>query len=60
MTFVLAVIVGMVVVPLALFFANQGPGPVVIPPPNTASQAASGERATPARSPSPNPSPSHS
>ncbi len=40
-TFILTVIVGIIVVPLALYFANQGPGPVVIPPSNTASQAAS-------------------
>ena len=31
MTFVLTVIAGMIVVPLALYFANQGPGPVATP-----------------------------
>jgi hypothetical protein len=55
-TFVVTVIVGMVVVPLALFFANQGPGPVIVPPVTTASSAASPARtSTPARSPSPSP-----
>ena len=28
----------MIVVPLALYFANQGPGPVIVPPTTTASQ----------------------
>jgi hypothetical protein len=60
-TFVLTVIVGMIVVPLALYFANQGPGPVVVPPANTASQAASSaESASPATTPSPSPSASPS
>jgi len=59
-TFVLTVIVGMVIVPLALYFANQGPGPLTVPPVNTASSAASGSRAaTPAHTASPIPSPSH-
>ncbi len=30
-TFVLTVIVGMIVVPLALYFTNQGPAPVSVP-----------------------------
>ncbi len=30
-TFVLTVIVGMIVVPLALYFTNQGPAPVAVP-----------------------------
>jgi hypothetical protein len=62
-TFVLTVIVGMVVVPLALYFANQGPGAVVVPPSNTATSAASPERATAARTPTttaPSPSPKKS
>jgi hypothetical protein len=60
-TFVITVIVGMVIVPLALYFANQGPGPVVVPPVTTASSAASGTRAaTPANTNSPSPSPSPS
>ena len=57
-TFVLTVIVGMVVVPLALYFANQGPGPLTLPPQNTASSAASSVRATPTPSQSTSPSPS--
>jgi hypothetical protein len=59
-TFVLTVIVGMIVVPLALYFGNQGPGPVSAPTITTVSSArASGaQTASPARSPSP--SPSHS
>ena len=58
-TFVLTVIVGMIVVPLALFFANQGPGPLTVPPSNTASSAASGSRpATAAHTTTPTPSPS--
>ncbi len=40
-TFILTVLVGIVIVPLALYFANQGPGPLVVPPSNTSSQAAS-------------------
>ena len=62
-TFVLTVIVGMVVVPLALYFANQGPGAIVAPPSNTASSAASSERSTAARTPTttvPSPSPAKS
>ena len=60
MTFVLTVIAGMIVVPLALYFANQGPGAVATPNITTTSSArASGvETASPARSPSPSPSPS--
>ena len=54
-TFILTVLVGMVVVPLALYFANQGPAPLVLPPSNTASSAASSERASATRSPSPSP-----
>jgi len=58
-TFIVTVVVGMVVVPLALFFANQGPRPVIVPPTTTASSAASGPRtATPANTHSPSPSPS--
>ena len=46
-TFILTVLVGIIVVPLALYLANQGPGPLVLPPSNTASSAASHVRATP-------------
>ncbi len=52
-TFVLTVVVGMVVVPLALYFANLGPGPLSVPGINTVSSAASGERGTPARTTTP-------
>jgi len=38
-TFVLTVVVGMIVVPLALYFANQGPGPLATPNIPTASSA---------------------
>ena len=42
-TFVLTVIVGMVVVPLALYFFNQGPSPVpVTTTPTVSSARASG------------------
>jgi hypothetical protein len=63
-TFILTVLVGIVVVPLALYLANQGPGPLVLPPPNTASSAASSARTSPSPSTSPSaqtsPSPSKS
>ena len=51
-TFVLTVIAGMIVVPLALYFANQGPGAVTLPNLSTSSTA----RATSVHSPSPSPS----
>jgi hypothetical protein len=38
-TFVLTVLVGMIIVPLALLLANQGPGPVTIPSSPTVSSA---------------------
>jgi len=53
-TFVLTVIAGMIVVPIALYFANQGPGAVTLPNLSTSSSA----RASSVHSPSP--SPSHS
>jgi hypothetical protein len=55
-TFVLTVIVGMIVVPLALYFANQGPGALATPniPTASSARASSAEVASPARvSPSP-------
>jgi hypothetical protein len=53
-TFVLAVIVGMIVVPLALYFANTGPNAVAVPTvPITSSPRASGVQTTPTPSPSP-------
>jgi hypothetical protein len=61
-TFVLAVVAGMIVVPLALYFANVSPGAITTPNITTTSsaRASSVETASPARSPSPSPSPSHS
>ncbi len=61
-TFVLTVIAGMVVVPLALYFANVTPGAVTTPTISTSSSArASGvQTASPARSPSPSSSASAS
>jgi hypothetical protein len=60
-TFVLTVIAGMIVVPLALFFANQGPAAITTPNLTTTSSARAStvQTASPARSPSPSPSPSH-
>ncbi len=58
-TFVLTVIVGMIIVPLALYFANQGPGPVAVPTINTvtsARTASAAQTSSPARTPSPTPS----
>lgn len=55
-TFVLTVLVGMIVVPLALYFANLTPGTTATLPSVTASSA----RATSARIPSPTPTPSAS
>jgi hypothetical protein len=58
-TFVLTVLVGIVVVPLGLFLANQSPTPAVtLPTPSaTASQA---RTASPARSANPTVTPSKS
>lgn len=52
MTFVLTVLVGIIVVPLALYFANVGPGTVNTGPISTSSSA----RASSAQLPSPTPS----
>jgi hypothetical protein len=54
-TFVLTVLVGIVVVPLALYFTNQGPAAIAAPPLTTPSAArASDVTATSARvSPTP-------
>ena len=59
-TFVLTVIAGMIVVPLALYFANQGPGPIVTPGLNTTSSARASSVASPTPTPSPKTSPSPS
>lgn len=55
-TFVLTVVVGMIVVPLALYFTNVGPGPIATPniPTASSARASSAEVASPPRvSPSP-------
>lgn len=59
-TFVLTVVVGMIVVPLALYLAGVGPGPVSVTGPNTATSAreTNARVATPAHTPSPSASPS--
>ena len=53
MTFVLTVLVGIIIVPVALYFTNVGPAGVAVPPATTVSSArASGaETASPTRSP---------
>lgn len=56
MTFVLTVLVGVIIVPVALYFTNQGPSPISTPTISTVSSArASGaETASPVRvSPTP-------
>ena len=60
-SFVLTVLIGMIVVPLALYFTNQGPSAVTTPNLTTTSsaRASSVQTASPARSPSPSASPSH-
>jgi hypothetical protein len=52
-TFVLTVVVGMIVVPLALYLANQGPGPITVPSTSTATsaRASAAQTASPARTP---------
>ncbi|HET7466574.1 MAG TPA: hypothetical protein VFL29_07900 [Candidatus Dormibacteraeota bacterium] len=59
-TFVLTVLVGMIVVPVALYLAGVGPGPATVVTPNTASTAreSTARVATPANTPSPSASPS--
>ena len=52
-TFVLTVLIGMVVVPVALFFTNVGPSPVTGPTPTPT--AASSTRASGVTSPTPTP-----
>jgi hypothetical protein len=55
-TFVLTVVVGMIVVPLALYFTNQGPAAIAAPPVSTSTPAtaSSAQTASPARtSPTP-------
>ena len=59
-TFVVTVLVGMIVVPLTLYFANLSPAPITTTPITTTSsaRASSVQTASPART-SPSPSPSH-
>ncbi|HEY5034479.1 MAG TPA: hypothetical protein VIJ30_05100 [Candidatus Dormibacteraeota bacterium] len=58
-TFVLTVIVGMIIVPVALYFANASPKALAVPNvPTTSSPRASGVHTSPTPSPSPSPSPS--
>ncbi len=60
-TFVATVIVGLVAVPLALYFGNQSPAPVSVPTPTpSASVASAPATASPARTASPSPSASKS
>ena len=61
MTFVLTVLVGAIIVPVALYFTNQGPAPIATPTISTASspRASGVETASPART-SPSPSASAS
>jgi hypothetical protein len=59
-TFVLTVVVGMIVVPLALYLTGVGPTPVSVTGPTTATSAreTNARVATPAHTPSPSASPS--
>jgi hypothetical protein len=61
-SFVLTVLVGIIVVPLALYFTNQGPSAIITPGLTTSSaaRASVAQTASPARSPSPSPSASPS
>jgi hypothetical protein len=56
-TFVLTVIVGMIVVPLALYFTNATPTPISVPNLSTSSSARASGATTPSTTPSPTPSP---
>ena len=58
-TFVLTVIVGMIIVPVALYFANASPKALAVPNvPITTSPRASGVHTSPTPSPSPKTTPS--
>jgi hypothetical protein len=61
-TFVLTVVAGMIVVPLALYFANVSPGAISTPTVSTTSsaRASSVQTASSAQTTSPSPSPSAS
>lgn len=57
-TFVLTVIVGMIIVPVALYFANASPKALAVPNvPITTSPRASGVHTSPTPSPSPKTTP---
>lgn len=60
--FVLTVIAGLIVVPVALYLANVGPGPITTPTITATSSARASTVSTPTPSPSASPSasPSHS
>ena len=55
MSFVLTVLVGIVVVPLALYFTNQGPSAIITPGliTSSAARASSAQVASPAQTASP-------
>lgn len=59
-TFVLTVVAGLIVVPVALYFANVGPGQIATPNLNTSSSARASSVASPTPSPSPKTTPSPS
>jgi hypothetical protein len=59
-TFVLTVILGMIVVPLALYFANVSPGAIATPTISSTSSARASSIASSAQTTSPTPSPSAS
>ena len=62
-TFILTVLVGMVIVPLALFFTNQRPAPLALPPTTTVSTArasGAGTASSVRTSPTPTASPTSS
>jgi hypothetical protein len=58
-TFVLTVLVGIIVVPAALYFANLGPGAVVVPniPTTSSARASSAHVASPTPTHKPSASP---
>jgi hypothetical protein len=56
-TFVLTVVAGLIVVPIALYFANVGPSAIATPNLSTSSTARSSSVASPTPSPSPKTTP---
>lgn len=61
-TFVLTVLVGMIVVPVALYLTNLGPGPVAVPvvPTVSSARASGAQLASPTPTPTASPTPSAS